>query len=159
MNLDFDVYALADKEESAIMLYRVGEEESFLQIDAVTPLIEEMVFTENGKNLFVYYMDDSAAVYDLETGVCVQEFKNFGDCLTFGVTSYNGGYAVNVMGGVYILNEKFEKIALLPSGAYIMPASEQFLLVDGEKIYSCPIYPIEKLIKKAEEIVLSIGCM
>lgn len=155
INLDFDAYAIANKEEKAIMLYRVGEEEAFLQIDAVTPLVEEMVFTENGKYLFVYYMDNSASVYDTETGVCIRELEDFGDCLTFGVTSYIGGYAVNVIGGVYILDENFETIALLPSGARVMPESQQFLVPDRGIIYSCPIYTVEQLIEKSEEILSS----
>lgn len=149
----FDIYAVADKEENAILLYRVEGGEEFLRIDTVAPLVEEMVFTEDGKYLFVYYMDESIKIYSAETGACVQEYKNFGDCLNFGVTSCNEGYAVSVLGGVYIINKDFEKIALLPSKVWIMDKSQKFLLCDGDTIYSCPVYPVDELKGKAEEIL------
>lgn len=149
----FDIYAVTDKEENEIVLYHVEDGEEFLRIDAVIPLVEEMVFAEDGKYLFVYYMDESIKIYSAETGACVQEYKNFGDCLNFGVTSCNDGYAVSVLGGVYILNKDFEKIALLPSKVWIMDKSQQFLMCDGETIYSCPVYSVDELKGKAEEIL------
>lgn len=157
INQAFDTYAVADKEINAILLYRAGEEEPYLQIEVIAPLVDEMIFTEDNKYLIVYYMDKSAAVYDTESGACIKEYENFGDSTFSGVTSFEEGYAVSVLGGVYLLNKDFERIALLPGSVSVMPKMQKFLVIDGSAIYSCPIYTTEQLLEKSQEILKGLN--
>ena len=157
IDCEFGTYAVADKEEKAILLYHVGEEDSFMKIEAVAPLINRMEFTTDGQYLFAYYMDDSIAIYDAKTGECLKEHADFGDSTSGAVYSYEDGYAVKVLGGVYLLNSEFEKTALLPSSAVVMPQMKKMFVIDRKEAYQCPINTTEELIEKSKEILTGLN--
>jgi len=155
---DFSSYAIADSKENAILLYRMGEDEAYMRIDIVASFIEDIFYMNDNGSLFVYYVDETAEVYNLESGLCLQEYDSLGGML-FGFETTGEGYLISTLKGEFLLNSNFEVIANIPECADIMPTSQRFIGIDGKTIYTCPVYTVEELCKKAEEILAGANAL
>lgn len=154
VNNDFSMYAIADKNENAISVYKMGEEDVYCQIDAATSLVNEILFTDDNQHIFVYYADKTLELFDLKSGACMREYASIGSYL-HGLYTADGGnsYLLTTGNGGYLLNSDFELIANIPECKALMPQSRKFIGTDDNMLYTCPVYSTEQLIRKAEEIL------
>ena len=148
----FEVYAVVDQNENAILFYRTGEEEAYARIEVVAPFVKEICFAADNRHLLVYYMNGTAEMYDLESGQCVQEYEYLGDFF-YGLEAVGDGYLLSSENGGYLLNSDFEVIANIPECAAILPKARKFIGADDATLYTCPVYSLEQLLLEAEKIL------
>ncbi len=150
---DFMMYAVADKEKNAILLYRIDETSPFVTIETVAAFVSKIAFTKDNQYLFVSNMDGSAQVYEVASGKLIQEYSSLGKYFTGIYSLGEAGYFIRLQYDGYMLNQKFELIAHIPECAAILPTTGKYIGIEDESLYICPIYSTEELLKQAEEML------
>ncbi len=154
INNDFNVYAIADKEENAVLLYKSGNKDAYLKLDVIASLVSEIVFADDNRHIFVYYVDGTLELFDLVSGACVREYDSVGNYFYgFDKVGEGTGYLLTTDYGGYLFNEDYEVIANIPECEAVMPLTGKFIGIDDETLYTCPVYSTEQLIQKAGEIL------
>ena len=154
INDSFEIYALVDRTENAIFFYRTGEEEAYARAEVVASFVKDICFAPDSRHIFIYYVNGTAGMYDLENCQCVQEYNALGNFF-HGFEAVGDGeeYLLYFSGGGYLLNSDFEVIANIPECEAILPKARKFIGADDATLYTCPVYSLEQLLLEAEKIL------